>query len=124
MKRTRNFGSQRLTKAVCWEKPPKGWVKINCVVSVDKSSCGYFVRNTKGHFCGAGIYSKGEMYNDSLNELVKEMFMDGWSWSRTKGVERVLIESNDEECLKTELLPQIWNGAGRKCKKKVNCVAE
>ncbi|XP_031115112.1 uncharacterized protein LOC116019135 [Ipomoea triloba] len=124
MKKARGFGCQRITVAVCWEKPPRGYVKINCAANMRGDTCGYFVRNSGGQLCAAGVYSRGELFDLTLQELIAVMLKDCWDWCALKGIDRVVIGSNDIECLSDEVLPQGWSGAGRRCKEKVNCVVE
>nr|GLL49701.1 uncharacterized protein LOC109147873 [Ipomoea trifida] len=78
--------------------------------------------NCKGQFCGASVYFVGALGDQNLADLVGIMLMDCWNWCRIKGIEGVKIESNNDMCLRDEVLPPMLRRAGRKCKEKVNCV--
>nr|GMD63219.1 uncharacterized protein LOC109173561 [Ipomoea batatas] len=54
LRKAEGFGCERVTVRSSWCKPPRGWLKVNYAVGVERESCSFFVRDGEGLFCVAG----------------------------------------------------------------------
>ncbi|XP_031121065.1 uncharacterized protein LOC116024311 [Ipomoea triloba] len=112
LRRADLFKCSKIVREASWCKPPKGWIKIN--TAVKKGSCSFMIRNSKGEFVMARVYS-----GDRDMEMI--MLKECLSWCKKRGLGRVQIEGEqvrvdgDEQGLRVEWL---------KCDRRVNCIAQ
>lgn len=119
IRRAENFGVQRVVTQSSWCKPPRGWVKVNLAVGTRRQSGGFIIRNAKGKFCVAGVYS-GENFGHG-KELREVMVQDAWAWCRRKRIEKVVMESDEPEFSRAVI--QEGEVKWSFCQARVNCVA-
>nr|GMD04665.1 uncharacterized protein LOC109162453 [Ipomoea batatas] len=118
MRRVQGFGVQKAVVRNGWCKPPKGWIKVN--MTAKERSCGFFVRNAKGQFYIAGVYSICE--GESMNELRGLMVQDVWAWCRRKRLVKVIFESDEPGLLKEKAMIQGGHVGWSRCSTQVNCL--
>lgn len=118
LKRVDNFIVQRITERDSWCKPPGGWVKINVATSKRRRSCVFLVRQAEGRVCLAGVYTSGV-----VNTIKRQMVNDVLRWCELKGLDKIIVESDEEDVLRMDL--RVAGGVVQmsKCGEKVNCFA-
>lgn len=117
------FGCGRIVQRANWCRPPRGSMKINWGIGKNNQSCGFFARNSSGNFCRAGIYSVQQ--GEDLMRRVKVMLQDCISWCKLKGIERVILETDDWRGIAEEEVgsfPPGMRGSWNTCNVRVNCV--
>ncbi|XP_019191194.1 PREDICTED: uncharacterized protein LOC109185694 [Ipomoea nil] len=122
LRKAESFGCVRIVQRSCWVRPGPGAIKINWAVDDEERSCSFFVRNSSGRFCLAGVYTLRE--GQDLKSLIQEMMRYCWSWCNLKRMEKVSFETNnwretDLDCLSL----QGHQVRMETCLDKVNCVA-
>ncbi|XP_019166699.1 PREDICTED: uncharacterized protein LOC109162453 [Ipomoea nil] len=93
LRRVDGFGVQRKIVKESWCKPPMGWVKVNLAESKNGQSYSFFIRNGKGQFCLAGIYSS-DLFGPQ-SSLKKEIVKDVRAWCRRKKLCRLEFETDE-----------------------------
>lgn len=123
MKRAEGFGCGRIVQTSNWCKPLPGSVKVNWTVSMDNLSCGFFIRNSRGGFCLAGVYSV--IGSGGMNELITIMLNSCLEWCEQKSYYSVFLETEDWRGLKEDIM-DISHLSIKKiqCASRVNCVAK
>nr|GMD38033.1 uncharacterized protein LOC109147873 [Ipomoea batatas] len=96
--------------------------KVNWTVSMDNLSCGFFVRNSKGGFCLAGVYSV--VGGSGMDELIKIMLTSCLEWCEQKSYYSVYLETEDWRGLRDDIMdiPPL-RIKKIQCAPRVNCVA-
>nr|GMC88187.1 uncharacterized protein LOC109147873 [Ipomoea batatas] len=109
VKKAEGFGCSKIVQKCGWCKPVAGGVKVNWAVSRDGESCAYFIRNSRGMFCAAEVYSR-EGWGEQ-RELVEDMLRDCLEWCKIKG----------EGCTLRDLVKERLHDCEEWCSKKMIC---
>ncbi|XP_019151077.1 PREDICTED: uncharacterized protein LOC109147873 [Ipomoea nil] len=123
MKKVDSFGCGRITQRSNWCRPWPGVVKVNWALDNEEKSCAFFVRNSRGRFCLAGVYSLENGQN--LEELIQSMLGYCWEWCKFKRITKVIFETSNWRGIELNGLDTAQGSWIRKetCLERVNCVA-
>ncbi|XP_019159332.1 PREDICTED: uncharacterized protein LOC109156012 [Ipomoea nil] len=114
MKRAESFGYGKIVQRTGWCRPRRGSVKVNW--AIEDNSCGFFIRNSRGMFCVAGVYSFEN--GEDIQAVAKRMLRDCWNWGCRNHIRDMCFES--DKVLDWEYADQVNSS---RTNERVNAVA-
>lgn len=122
MKRVESFRCTRIVKRSAWNRPDKGWMKINWTANVEKTDCGFIIRNSRGHFYLAGVYSLQPSIE--WTDLMNQMVQDCVNWCERKCIYQVVLETDLRRKWERGTTMGSVKLKVEYCSKEVNCMAK
>lgn len=125
VKKAEGFGCGRVIQRTSWCRPIGGAIKINWAARESEGGCAYFVRNSRGKFCAAGVYSA--LRGGSLDDLIKLMLKDCVLWCMRMHYINVVFEAADWRNLEEDEWRTCCTGIqirANRCAERVNVVAD